>query len=335
MLFILLLGISALFVAGCAAYFSVFGIASLFSGSFIQVAIMASSLELGKLVATSFLYRYWKSTRLWLKTYLIVAILLLMGITSIGVFGYLSSAYQTNSTKYSQVDSQIKLLQEQKTSLDSEIEQNNLRIEVLNKARLAQEQRLPNMSSTSAKPVYADIERAGKEISELNTRSQSLQDQKFKKDQELLTLQTNLHSVKDIGTFSFVASAVNKPLDVVVMLFICLLILVFDPLAVCLILAYNVAVTARKKNKDALLMNIVSTKQEQTATPTNNSDLQSIKADLSTSVDSKHEDIAVQIKSNEQLNNTQQDVTEEVTVSTIKPNKGSKSLVGVGHLIQK
>lgn len=82
-------------------------------------------------------------------------------------------------------------------------------------------------------------------------------------------------------------------------------------------------------------MNTVSTKQEQTATPTNNSDLQSIKADLSTSVDSKHEDIAVQIKSNEQLNNTQQDVTEEVTVSTIKPNKGSKSLVGVGHLIQK
>ena len=250
MIFTLLLGFSALFVASCSAYFSVFGIATLFSNNFIQVAIMASSLELGKLVATSYLYRYWTSTTLWLKLYLMVAVLVLMGITSIGIFGYLSSAYQTNSSKFAQMDSQVELIKSQKQSFESEITQNNTRIDVLNKSRISQEQRLPSLSRTSAAPIYADMERTAAEIKNLNQRSQSLQDLKIQKDQQLLQIQAENSSLKDVSTFKFVADAIKQPLDYVVLLFICLLIVVFDPLAVSLILAYNVASVNNKPPKN-------------------------------------------------------------------------------------
>jgi hypothetical protein len=114
-------------------------------------------------------------------------------------------------------------------------------VEVLNKARLAQEQRLPSMSRQAAAPVYADMERSSNEIKKLSERNQLLQEQKLAKDTEITELNKQIAEVKDIGTFKFIADAINKPLDNVVILFICLLICVFDPLAVSLILAFNVA----------------------------------------------------------------------------------------------
>ena len=114
MFFRLLLFLSSMLVAGSAAYFSVLGIATLFSGSYYQVMAMAGALEFGKVIGTSFLYRYWTKTTWWLRTYLITAILILMAITSLGIFGYLSAAYQVNSSKFAGIDSQITLIEQQK-----------------------------------------------------------------------------------------------------------------------------------------------------------------------------------------------------------------------------
>ena len=241
MFFTFLLGLAALLVAGSAAYFSVLGIATLFSGSFYQVAVMAGALEFGKLVATSYLYRYWNKTTWFLKVYLLIAVLTLMGITSLGIFGYLSAAYQINSSKFSQIDSQIVLVEQQKESFDKEIEQINLRVGTLNASRASQEQRLPNLSSKAAQPIYKDIERSGEEIRKLNERSMVLQQSKTEKDNEIIQLKSEISKAKDIGTFKFVADAIDKPLDTVVTVFILILICVFDPLAVSLILAFNVA----------------------------------------------------------------------------------------------
>lgn len=241
MFFTLLLGLSALLVAGSAAYFSVLGIATLFAGSYFQVMFMASCLEFGKLIATSYLYRYWNLTVWWLKTYLVVAIMILMFITSLGIFGFLSAAYQVNSSKFSQIDSQIALLDQQKKSADSEIAQNISRIEVLNKSRLSQEQRLPSLSRQSAAPIYADMERSTAEIKSLNERSQALAVQKNETDSEIIKLTSETIKTKDIGTFKFIAQTINQPLDTIVIAFICVLIGVFDPLAVSLVLAFNVA----------------------------------------------------------------------------------------------
>ena len=93
-LFTFLVGISALFIAGSAAFFSVFGLSKLFAGEALAVIIMAGSSEFGKLVAASFLYRYWSKISRWLKIYMTVGVITLVGITSAGIFGFLSNAYQ-------------------------------------------------------------------------------------------------------------------------------------------------------------------------------------------------------------------------------------------------
>lgn len=243
MFFKLLLFLSSMLVAGSAAYFSVQGIATLFMGSYYQVLIMAGALEFGKVVGTSYLYRYWTKTVWWLKAYMSIAILILMAITSLGIFGYLSSAYQVNSAKFSGIDSQITLIEQQKASLDNEIQQINTRVDTLNKSRESQERRLPSMSRQSAAPIYADIERSAAEIKDLTSRTQSLQTLKFEKDNEVISLKTEISKAKDIGTFKFIAQQVDKPLDTVVIWFICVIIAVFDPLAVALLLSYNIAST--------------------------------------------------------------------------------------------
>ena len=240
-MFTALLAFAALLVAGCAAYFSVLGIATLFSGHFWSVVIMAGSLELGKLVSTSFLYRYWKKIVWFLKIYMIAAVLVLMGITSLGIYGYLSSGYQVNAGKTELIDNKASLIVQQKDNISKEIEQINSRINTLNEARKSQEARLPQMSRRSAAPVYEDMARSAEEIKGLNTRVQELQTLVFEKDNELIVLKSDGNEVHDIGTFKFVAESVGLPLDTVVKIFILIIVLVFDPLAVALVLAYNIA----------------------------------------------------------------------------------------------
>lgn len=242
-MFTVILAFSALFVAGCAAYFSVLGIATLFAGSFWPVTIMAASLELGKLIATSFLYRYWNKIAVWLKLYLIVAVVVLMFVTSLGIFGFLSAAYQVNAVKFSQVDQQIALIENQKLNLNQELEQNTKRIETLNQIRVAQEQRVQEAGNyrLPREQAYAAIDKANEELKTINQRNQAIQAEKFQKDQEILQLNQQFAEVKDVGTFKFVAETLNRPLDKIVIVFICILIVVFDPLAVALILALNIA----------------------------------------------------------------------------------------------
>ncbi|NDB86936.1 MAG: hypothetical protein EB127_30250 [Alphaproteobacteria bacterium] len=158
-----------------------------------------------------------------------------------GIFGYLSSGYQVNAGKTELIDNKIVLIEQQKTNIKNEIDQINSRITTLNEARKSQEARLPEMSRAAAKPVYEDMARAAEEIKGLTARVQQLQTTQFEKDNELITLKTDSNSVHDIGTFKFVAESVGLPLDTVVKIFIICIVAVFDPLAVALVLAYNIA----------------------------------------------------------------------------------------------
>ena len=85
--------LTALTIAGVAAWFSIAGLMAIFSASASAIAIMAGSLEVGKLLTASWLYRYWEETSIWMKSYLTIAVLALMLITSMGIFGYLSNAH--------------------------------------------------------------------------------------------------------------------------------------------------------------------------------------------------------------------------------------------------
>ena len=120
--------ISALCLAGCAAYYSVYGLSKLFSAQAFAVIIMASILEGSKLVTATYLHRYWKKLNLLLKSYLTIAVIVLMMITSLGIYGFLTSAYQTTSDELTILDKQISVIEMKKQRF---VDQLSLKIESL------------------------------------------------------------------------------------------------------------------------------------------------------------------------------------------------------------
>jgi hypothetical protein len=234
-----IVGLSALIVASCAAFFSVHGLATLYAGQFISVCIMAGGLELGKLVAASYLHRYWNQTSLLLKTYLTIAVISLMGITSLGIFGFLTAAFQQSHVKVEMLDSKQGVLESTKQAAVLEIENLNKRIETLNQARLSQEKRLPNLPKKSAALVYDDIKKSGEEIKNIQQRAQELSEGLKETNEALIMLKAEESKSTDIGTLKFVAQTFGVSVETIVKWFTIIIVLVFDPLAVCLVLAYN------------------------------------------------------------------------------------------------
>ena len=251
-MFVGILALTAFIIAGVAAYFSVQGIATLYAGAFISVLVMAGSLEVGKLVATSFLYRYWHKTNLLLKTYLLVAILTLMGITSMGIFGFLTSAYQSSLVEFSQAETQQNFMISQKAILQKELDSLTMRVDTLNQSRLSQEKRLPEMSRTAAKPVYEDIAKAGEEISQARTRMNQIFEEIKSLDLKTLEAQKQSGQQKDIGTLKYAAQLFNTDINTIVKWFTLALIVVFDPLAIALVLGYNIAANRRFNDEDVI-----------------------------------------------------------------------------------
>ena len=133
---------TSLLIAGCAAYFSVYGIGMLFSGAMIASIIMAASLELGKLVTTSWLFRYWHKANLLMRSYMIIAIFALMAITSLGIYGFLTAAFQKSSLETELAVNKIATLEVQKSEELSKIESTKKSIEKIYALRSSQESRL-------------------------------------------------------------------------------------------------------------------------------------------------------------------------------------------------
>ena len=126
-----ILGFSAFALASCAAFFSVKGIALLFAASFWSVAIMAGTMELAKLISASYLYRYWGDINKILKKYMLGATILLMCITSLGIFGFLSDAFQRNFSQYSLNQNKIQGLKSQQGFYLSQIDFNKSKLKDL------------------------------------------------------------------------------------------------------------------------------------------------------------------------------------------------------------
>ena len=111
-MFPFLIGFSALSVSGSAAFYSVFGLSKLFAGASTEVIIMAGSLEFAKLVTASLLYQYWNELNKFFKYYLTLAAIILIIITSMGIYGFLSAAYQDTYQKLLVSENQIEFLEE-------------------------------------------------------------------------------------------------------------------------------------------------------------------------------------------------------------------------------
>jgi hypothetical protein len=258
-----IVGLTALFVAIVAGFFSVLGIGMLFSGAMVSAMTMATALECGKVVATSFLYRYWDRLQMFMKVYLIGAVITLMAITSLGAFGWLSAAYQTSASQYEHSLRQTESLVERKKSIESERNMVKQRIETLTSIRTEQEKRLNdalNNPSISRSPTQlrqlqdqnaSMIRQNDSNISEERTRYNKLGDEMISMEKQILDSKLTSSGTKDVTTFQFVADAIGWDLTKTVKWFIVVIIFVFDPLAICLILGYNVIlIDDEKKNTE-------------------------------------------------------------------------------------
>ncbi len=258
-IFPFIVALSALSLAGAAAFFSVTGLSKLFGGAKMEIIIMASALEFAKLVTASFLHRYWKTIKWQMKVYLTVGVVTVMLITSAGIYGFLSNAYSTTSGKLQNIDAQIQMVEQKKTIINSEIsrvEDNKImksdRVKSLVNLRIQQETRLDSLYSRrqigAAKRVESQIEQANKEIIITNIEIDTLNNQTQRKYGEITVLELEILNLKnndingEVGPLKYIAKLTGRDMDSVVNFFILLLIFVFDPLAVSLIIATNIAI---------------------------------------------------------------------------------------------
>ena len=238
----ILLGIAALLVAGCAAFFSVTGLGLLFHGAAISVMIMASTLEFAKLVSASYLKQKWWDIGRFLKIYLTLAVVTLMFLTSMGIFGFLSDAFQQQSIVIEQVDRKIGVLNNKITLNNTEIERYNKQIANFSQIRNSQETNLSKMieRQQGTSRITGMIKNADAQIKLSSNRIDSLSNQNTIIYQEIDEVKNqNIDLEKQIGGFRFVAEAFGIELKKAVKYFILIIVFVFDPLAIALILAYN------------------------------------------------------------------------------------------------
>lgn len=227
MFFIILLMLSAFSIAGSAAYFSVYGLANTFHGTFWSVVIMGGSLEAGKLVTASYLYRFWTKTHFVLKSYLMIGTLALMILTSTGIFGYLSTGYQTDALPLKQIEQQVKLLDEEKSRL------------IVRKQQI--DTQIANLPSDFSKGRLKLMKGFQSEQEQTTNRINQL-------DKDLLELKTKvIQTEAHIGPITYIAKAFDLDTDDATKYLVYLIIFVFDPMAVALTLALNIALRERQK----------------------------------------------------------------------------------------
>ena len=249
-----LVALAAIMIAGSAAYFSVTGLGVLFSGAAIAVMIMASSLEFAKLVTATYLKQKWGKIELLSKIYLTTSVVILMLITSAGIFGYLSNAFQQQNLGLQKIERDIAVYQTQITKNDAEIIRYNTQLTNQQNIRNSQESNLSKQidKDKSTSRVSQMIKSADKEITSISKRIDELS---IKNNAALDSINViknnNINIEKEVGGFRFVAESFGVPLNSVVKFFIILIVIVFDPLAVALIISFNqLTMEGKKEDED-------------------------------------------------------------------------------------
>ncbi len=254
----ILVGFSALIIAGCAAYFSVTGLGVLFAGASLSVMIMASSLELAKLVAATYLKQKWNEIGGFNKWYLTISVGVLMLITSAGIFGYLSNAFQAQSLKLQVVDREIAVYQTKIDQNNTQITQLSTQITEFN----TNQGKILDGGKVNSRLIRS-IDNRDKQISKINDKISILQTENAKNTEKINEIKLqNLDLEKEVGGFRFVAEAFGMELKNVVKFFIFLIVIVFDPLAVALIIAFNGLVSDKKRKQREILTEMMENDQK-------------------------------------------------------------------------
>lgn len=262
----LLLGLSALFVAFNAAFFSVSGLSKLFAGASLSVMLMASSLEAAKLITAGYLYNYWDKINKLFRIYLSIGVVVLVLITSLGIYGFLTSAFQDTFNTFSVTEKQKSFLEQKEkfwqddvTRYDRELERISQNISTLSNAKATGIQVRDTTSTTGFRNTIstAELRLSQQRISVEEDNKKSVQakrevaaDSLQSIQVRLLELETDTEVSAELGPLQYLSGLLDKPMDEIINWFILIIIFVFDPLAVALVVAFNNALKIDKGEKD-------------------------------------------------------------------------------------
>ena len=257
-IFPIIIALSALSVSASAAFYSVFGLAHLFAGASTQVIIMAGALEAAKLVVASLLYQYWNTINKILRAYFMIATFILMVITSGGIYGYLSGAYQETATQSEFLDRQVLVIQQKQIRFEEQKEDlkiekaavvktiSDLRISLSNPAQVSyyseEAQKVITTTSSSARrALQTELKTSITERDNIDLRLNAVIDSIAALDVSILDAQINNESARELGPLKYMATLTGQPMEKIVNWFMILIIFVFDPLAIAMVVAANMA----------------------------------------------------------------------------------------------
>ena len=255
-LFPLLIAFSALSVSASAAFYSVSGLSKLFAGAAFAVIVMAASLEIAKLVIASLLYQYRKNLPKLLKWYLSIACFVLIVITSMGIYGFLSAAYQETAAKAGTIDSQIALVEVKRDNVKEQLVVYNEEKSSINEAvvslrnglstnRIQYKDTLGNIittqSSTTRRVLTQQLDQAIDRQTEVNYKIDQLNEALFKFEEEIVEIRLSDAVSSELGPLKYLSGLTGWPMDRIINYLLLTIIFVFDPLAIALVVAANFA----------------------------------------------------------------------------------------------
>jgi len=263
-IFPLLVALSALSVSASAAFYSVTGLSKLFAGASLEVFIMASSLEIAKLIIASFLYQYWDKINRVLRTYLTLAAFILIVVTSMGIYGFLSAAYQETATKSNIVDKEIGLLNlkkerfeedrtfliEEKTIVDESISslRNGLSNNVIQYKDSETGEIITTTSSSTRRVLQSQLDDAVIRRDNISNKLTAVTDSITTLDLEIFDIESNSDVASELGPLKYISELTGAPMGNVVNYLLIILVFVFDPLAIALVIAANFLFERISKN---------------------------------------------------------------------------------------
>lgn len=266
-IFPFIIALSALSVSASAAFYSVTGLSKLFAGASTQVMIMAGSLEVAKLVIASLLYQYWDELNKALRTYLVVAATVLILITSAGIYGYLSAAYQVTVDQAKAADAQVELLETKKLNFIQQREMYNVEKRSVLQGITQLQSGLANnktsyvdrrgnlvqsTNSLNTRSFDKQLDKSSARQSEISAKLDVINDSIFKLDTQIVDTKASNDKAGELGPLIYLSKISGMSMDKIINYLLLVIIFVFDPLAIALVVAANFAFARLDKTDDVL-----------------------------------------------------------------------------------
>jgi len=265
-LFPFIIAFSALSVSASAAFYSVSGLSKLFAGASFEVIIMAGSLEVAKLVIASLLYQYWDTINKLLRTYLAIAAVVLVLITSMGIYGFLSAAYQETYNKLSIVENEKSFIQQKidfyqndVTRYDEELKRIASNISILSNAKAQSIQVRDTtvsggvrqtISTSELRLAQSRIKTEEENRKDVQARREIAADSLQKFQLQVLELDNNTEVAGELGPLQYLSGLTGVSMDRIINWLLLIIIFVFDPLAISLVIAANFAFDKARPKKN-------------------------------------------------------------------------------------